>query len=621
MKSKAKFIIISIILCLTFSALLETFVFNFNSLTSKDNSNNTELSYTAKKTNTQETIEINLDNERIDKLIINYQTQKDIKYSLSYITPDLYDSSSETIVTDIFDDSFTSSTTNINSTVSKIIITYDEKNSSNIKINKIEKNNSFYFNFSRFIFIFLVFLLLVFIICFYKSGFENNKLHVYFAIICTILGIMAIIAQPNASFYSFDDQIHFQKTVDWFGGNIDYSTGEYNNTDLGIENATRRESINSLNEQIELDNLFNNTNSTQPHSASRFPSYDKIPYLPMAIGYHSAKLFGLPFSICFVVGKLFNLLTYVLLMMYAIKIAKYGKHLLVVIALLPINIFLACQYSYDPLVLAGVTVFITKLLNLCLDKETQFNFKNAIILISSISLACFAKAIYAPIMLLTLFIPKTKFTCQKQSRLIKTGLISIMLILMSTFILPTLSGTISNDSRVKDASINDQLSLITSHPLDYLSLLGNTAGAQFSEKFVSPEAFGNFAYIDNSIFLNNMNLYFLLLSAVILAFFTGNSKNALSKKQRISIICTILFIVVLIWTALYLSFNPVGSNHINGVQSRYFLPLLFALLLSIQPKNIQNTVSPKKTNLYIIAVPTIVMVICIYASILVPYSF
>ena len=621
MKSKIKFIIISILLCLTFSALMEIFIFNFNSLTSKNDNPNTELSYTTEKNDKQEIINIDLNNERINKLIINYQTQKDIEYTISYTSPNLYNSSSETVITDIFDDSFTSSITNINSNVTKIQIAYNTKNNSDIKINKIEKNNSFYFNCSRFFFIFLSFILIVSIIYFYKSGFKDSKLHIYFVFVCIILGTMTIIAQPNASFYSFDDQIHFQKTVDWFGGNIDYSTGEYHNVNVNIDNAAGRESINSLDEQIEQDNLFNTKNNLYPHSAGYLPSYDKIPYLPMAIGYNLTKLLGLPFSICFIIGKLFNLLTFTLLMAYAIKIIKYGKHLLTVIALLPINIFLASQYSYDPIVLAGITIFIAKLLNLCLDKETKFDFKNAIILISSISLACFAKAIYAPLLLLTLFIPKVKFISQKQSRLVKAGLIGIMLVLMSIFILPTLSGTAINDSRVEGTSINDQLSLIVSHPLDFLSLLGNTAGAQFGEKLISPEALGDFAYIDNSVFLDSMNLYFLILAAIVFAFFTNNSNNTLSKKQRIGIICTNIFIIILIWTALYLSFNPVGNDRINGVQSRYFLPLLFPLLISIQPKNIQNKISPKISNLLIIATPTIVMAICIYTSILVPYSF
>ena len=179
----------------------------------------------------------------------------------------------------------------------------------------------------------------------------------------------------------------------------------------------------------------------------------------------------------------------------------------------------------------------------------------------------------------------------------------------------------ANDSRVEGASISDQLTLIISHPLDYLTLLSNTAGAQFGDKLISPEALGNFAYIRNSIFLDNMNLYFILLTTIILAFFTGNSENTLNKKQRISIICLNLVLIVLIWTALYLSFNPVGSNNIDGVQSRYFLPLLFLFFIALQPKNIQSKIPPKISNLFIIAIPAIVMTICVYSSILVPYSF
>lgn len=43
-----------------------------------------------------------------------------------------------------------------------------------------------------------------------------------------------------------------------------------------------------------------------------------------------------------------------------------------------------------------------------------------------------------------------------------------------------------------------------------------------------------------------------------------------------------LITVMLIWSAMYLSFTPVGEASIAGVQARYYLPLIYlgALLLS-----------------------------------------
>lgn len=45
--------------------------------------------------------------------------------------------------------------------------------------------------------------------------------------------------------------------------------------------------------------------------------------------------------------------------------------------------------------------------------------------------------------------------------------------------------------------------------------------------------------------------------------------------------------VVLIWTALYLSFTEVGYTAIVGVQARYYLPFIFMIYLCLQNDKIE----------------------------------
>ena len=48
------------------------------------------------------------------------------------------------------------------------------------------------------------------------------------------------------------------------------------------------------------------------------------------------------------------------------------------------------------------------------------------------------------------------------------------------------------------------------------------------------------------------------------------------KKQKAAFAGIIFIIVALIWTSLYMAFTEVGvASSINGVQGRYFIPLLF----------------------------------------------
>ena len=618
MRKKLLIFIIAIVVCSILSALTEVFVFNSKALFSNENNQSIEsVSFHKTENKTDTTLELDITNTYVNKLHISYSTDKDVDYSIIYTYSGLYDKSSEDTINDIFDDSFDTSIINLDKIIQSISIKYNTTD--DLSIQNISIDNSFHFNIYRAIFIFLALMLVFLIICFYKAGFTTERIHFYFAIICALLGTMIIVAQPTATFYSWDDQIHFERTMSWFGGTINYSNGEYHLSDVNVINSAGKGSVNSAEEKnLQNDFLNSDYDNQYTKTTSRLPSFDKISYIPMAIGYNLAKLIHLPFTACFQIGKMFNLLFYILLMAYAIKTIKIGKRLLAVIALLPSNIFLASEYSYDPAVLAGLTVFLAHVINLFLDKDKKLDFKTCLIMICALSYACFAKAIYMPFALLVLLVPKNRFDNPKQSKLVKLGFTAITILFLILSFLPSLSGGVQNDPRGGNTSVNDQASLIISHPFDFASVMNNHAVNLFSDKLFSTSSVSNFSYMGT--INTHSNTYYILLILLVFVFFTDNQNNSLSRKQRFAIIFSSLITIAFIWGALYLSFTPVGSSTIDGVQNRYFLPLLFPLLLALQLKNIRNTINSKLYNTLILSTSAIATTILIYSFILVPYS-
>lgn len=614
-------IFLAILACIISALIIDATIFNFNVLTlDKNNQSIDHLSFSTESSSEQTTIKIDVGDKYINKLIIDYKSNDRVPFSLSYTYRDVYGNPAEKSLSDIFDNAFTSAITNIGAPTTKITIIYPS--SAEVTIDNISTDNHFHLNSTRIMFTSLALFTVFCLVLFWKTGFEISKLHIYFATVCTLLGTMIIIAQPSGTFYAWDDQTHFQNMLDLFDLNQPYNIGEYSMSEVDIAHSIGRDSIDSIEEQYNQNALLNTGQKTEYISpASVFPMPNKIAYLPMKIGYTVSKFIGLPFTIAFRIGKLVNLITYVWLMAYAIKIICVGKRLLAIIALIPTNIFLASEYSYDPAVFAGLSVFFAEFINIILDKKTKLTSSRAIIMIASVAYASLTKAVYAPFLLLTLFIPKDKFVTPKKSKLIKSGFAFTTLLLLATFMLPTLSGSELSDPRGGETSVSGQLSLIISHPLDYLKILGDTAVAQFIPKFFSPDTLENFAYIYSQSLLGNLNFYYALLIAILFTAFTDNAKNTLSRNYRWLIIAICLGIVLLIWTALYLAYTPVGFPTINGVQNRYFLPLLFPLLLCLQPKNLKNQINPKILNAIAIITPTIVMTACIYLSILLPYSF
>ena len=63
-----------------------------------------------------------------------------------------------------------------------------------------------------------------------------------------------------------------------------------------------------------------------------------------------------------------------------------------------------------------------------------------------------------------------------------------------------------------------------------------------------------------------------------------DGKQSICFWKKIFIIVGLIGIVMLIWLSMYLSFTPVGEKQIDGVQARYYLPLLYLAVILLPGK-------------------------------------
>ena len=597
------------------SVLIELFVFNFKLLTldSKTNGIHTLNNYDVKVVDKKRIISFDVNDRYVSKLKIKYKCKDDIKTVIEYISKDYYKKNIKKQIEDSFDSQINLQVLNIKNVVNRVNIIIDKN--ADITISSIKIDNNIKISYFRIVFVFVFFLVITLIIKYYKENGETKNLHKEFLLIGLLMGCTLILLQPSITFQSWDDQIHFQNSYQLFGNEFKWSAGEVSMID-GLK-SDRKWTISSIEEQENITkHLTNDVQSNYKSKDGLMIKYNQIAYIPSAIGYHVCKLLRMPFSICFKMGKFLNLFAYLLIMSYAIKISRCHKKLLCFIGLMPSNLFLACQYSYDPAVISGLTLGMVVLFNWFSDIHVKVDFKNMLIFICAMLYACLTKAIYFPLLLLFLFIPSSRFETKKQEIWIKSMIIFICILLLSTFALPSdLMSTNTGDLRGGETNVAEQLKLIISHPIGYLNVLRDTALSQFGFKLLGNITLGGFSYLGGI----SDNIYYVLLLVLLFIFCTNDENSGLNIKNRLLMVGIIVSIILLIWTALYLSYTPVGLNTINGVQNRYFIPLLFPLIVSLQFFNVKTNIGDNHINIMILLMLVFAFMFTLYKLIIIPY--
>lgn len=305
------------------------------------------------------------------------------------------------------------------------------------------------------------------------------------------------------------------------------------------------------------------------------------------IGLYLGRVLGFPFHLIWEFGRFAGLLAYSIIGYYAIRRLKSGKMILASVLMIPENLFLAANYSYDP----GVTIFIALGMAYYFaewqEPEKKLTWFNTGIMIGALFVGCYTKAIYFPLLLFPLFLPKSKFENPKQ-RLWFIGLtIGAMLLLILSFALPMIRpGASEGDKRGgEDVNASRQIAFILSNPLEYTRILTG-----FLKSYLHPDKassfLSSFAYYGKT---PNSGVYLVILAMVI---FTDKNlcDNHFAGKgwMRALLLFAIFGTMCLVATSMYIMFTPVGLDTINGCQPRYMLPLFFPTFFLLGWKGINN---------------------------------
>lgn len=593
---KYKKIFICLLLSLLTAFITEIFVFNYNSIfysTYNEKAKVENVKGAIKKNNcfyikdNTAIIDIKTKKDYINKISFDYETKNSFQFYIKTNKKTRIYNSSEL---------FKKATKKIKNKSKKIQLIVP---TADIKICNIRINNEFLLNEYRLVIQFLIYFLILIIIS-YRKYFKEN-LNVLGLISGLIIGVSIIISTPICLNTSADDEVHFKNSYLLLEKDkTKWSISENYFDFLVIGNAYKFKTY----EEIKMYNKYLNDNYNDKTSVSIINNnnrltYNKIVYLPLAMGLKVSKIFHLKFTHMIYFSKFLNLLFYLIILYYALKNATKYKKIIFYIGMIPTNLYLASQFSYDPTITASLLLAFTSFIKI--NESDKINKKQIIIFILSIVWAGLIKVFYVPILLLLLTIKKEKFDNSKQSKVFKFSVILLMLVILSNLVMPVLLKEVSGDTRIVGTSVSLQLKYIFENPFRYFCILLSMTINNFFKLFFGYRALNEFGYLLTFDNFYIKFIYFVNLFGFIITIITNNEENKLNKKQKVLSLLIVLAVWSLICTALYLDWTPVGSNVILGVNARYFLPLLiyFIVPFTFNNKRIEQFLK-KISNVFIV---------------------
>lgn len=423
--------------------------------------------------------------------------------------------------------------------------------------------------------------------------FPNIKPQTFFLVAAIVWGFVNIVFTPP--FQVPDEPAHFFKALHLANGHF---FPEVSNNYVGGSFAKGTETMLlpfdslfyetgkriSFHDLIEASKIRLDANTGTfiqfPNTARLFPT----PYLPQIFGILAGKLAFQSPLIWLYLGRLFNLLTWISLIFLAIKLIPVHKCMMVIVALLPMHINIAASLSADTFTNAisfvGIAIFLH------FGCSGRFIGKMSVFwMLVVLLLIALSKNVYVIIGLLFFIIPIARFPNRRVYliSLSLMGFVGFAGFFAASYYTSRVYGLLDSDvsffphfaNSVPPVDHNKQLGFILENPFDYLSILAASLRDQWQALVYS--GIGVLGWLN--VILPFWYYVFTIFVILTIAIIENSEKLFLNLKKKLLILSVITLTAIMIFTISYLTWTPVGKNTIEGLQGRYFIPLLPLIFL------------------------------------------
>lgn len=344
-----------------------------------------------------------------------------------------------------------------------------------------------------------------------------------------------------------------------------------------------------------------NWNDVGEISFSNTASYSFISYIPQTAGMFVVRHFTNKLALVYYAGRLFNFIAALSLSVWALKEIPFGRKILFLIMINPMTLQQMISLSPDAMANALSFAFIAFVLNCAYHKE-NIEIKDIVIIAAMLSYVALCKIVYIILFLLIYLIPNSKCKNKGFVYLLKIA-VPVFVIFLNFMWLGIASRFLLSFSH-NGSDSKEQIKNILKHPFEYVKTIVRTFFQCLPFYVVS--CFGG--SLGPLLISTHCLVWGGFLAVVIFhsACYNGTlvARNLGESIQRILFLglsCAVFCAgSIFILTALYVQWSAVSAKVVDGVQGRYFIPLLPCLLLPVAYRNgFGNTVQIEKKSYYL----------------------
>ncbi|QWD49720.1 DUF2142 domain-containing protein [Polynucleobacter paneuropaeus] len=307
--------------------------------------------------------------------------------------------------------------------------------------------------------------------------------------------------------------------------------------------------------------------SSLPNTAAYMP----FQYIPIAIGLKISEILDLNIRNSIYVGRIFNLFTAILILIFAaairpLPLAVYG------ILFLPMSLFQFGSANIDPISFS-LSALIPILFIKYFDEKNKLENRQAILLTILILVFCSSRYNFLPILLINILLNFKKRNA--------VGLyLSIGSLLLITFWI-YISLEKNTGITLRGIPTNEVVKYYITHPLNLLSVLSESFTNINVLKGYGRSFIGTLGWLDSPL---PDYAYYLLSSLLLFLIVLSLHINEYRKKYPffwliVGIFCSLILLPII----LLFVYNNHPTNFVDSLQGRYLIPIsifLFCLICS-----------------------------------------